>query len=117
MALGPEPSLLRDSAIRNTLALGFVQNLAAVATLRIEGRVGNLAGNFHQLAQHRPLADNLSVGADIRRPRCFLRQFGQVGQSTGIFQVTCPLEKLRQGDHIQGLTFAARRSTAPKISR
>jgi hypothetical protein len=97
--LGPLLGDLED------LALGLVEQLAALAPLGLKALIGDLGAHLDQLAQHRVLAHDVRIGADVGGARGVLRQGADVGEAAGILQQGAPLQLLGDGHHVEGLAF------------
>ena len=64
--------------------LGFVQQLARLPALRIEGGLGNLVSHGDKLAQHGALAHDLRIAPDVGSRRRVVRQCVEVTQPAGL---------------------------------
>jgi hypothetical protein len=82
------------------LALGLVEDLRHRSALRIERRGGDLVARRHQLSQHRALAHDLGVAADVGGARHALRQGVEVGQPAAFLGLAQALQLLEHGDHV-----------------
>ncbi len=82
------------------LALGLVEDLRDRPALRVEGVGGDLVARRDQLAQHRALAHDLGIAADVGRARHALRQRIQVDQAAALVGLAEALQLLEDGDHV-----------------
>jgi hypothetical protein len=62
-----------------------------------------------ELAQHRALADDVSVGADVGGARRVLGQHRQVTQATDIIQNPVARQMLGDGDRVERLAAVSQR--------
>ena len=96
-ALARARSLLADA---KDLALGVVEDLRHRPALRIEGAGRDLVARGDELPQHRSLANDLGVAADVGRARHALRQRIEVHQAADVFGLAEPLQLLEDGDDV-----------------
>ena len=68
--------------------------------LRVEGAGGDLVAGGDQLAQHRALAHDLGVAAQVGRARHALRQRVQVDEAAAFLGLAEALQLLEHGDHV-----------------
>ena len=73
------------------------------ATLRVESVGGNFVAGRDQLAQHRTLAHDLGIPADVACTGHILGQRVQVGQTTHLFRLAHALKVLKHGDDVRRL--------------
>ncbi|MNS60687.1 hypothetical protein D3C72_936950 [compost metagenome] len=88
---------------RKNLGFCLIKQFAHLAALRRESGRGNVVRHGDQLAQHRALAHDFRVAADIGRARRVLRQGVQVGQPTHLLGLAGNLEHFIHGDHVRRL--------------
>jgi hypothetical protein len=84
-------------------ALGVVEDLRDRTALRIECARRDLVARLDELAQHRALANDLGVAADVRRARHALRQRVEVDEAAAVVGLAEPLQLLEDGDDVGGL--------------
>ena len=99
-ALEALPRLRAFFADAKDLAFGLVEYLRDRTALRIEGTGRDLVAGRHQFAQHRALAHDLGVAADVGCARHALRQRVQVGEAAALFGLAQALQLLEDGDHV-----------------
>src|SRR5690606_3526977 len=78
--------------------LGEVDELLHRAAFRIVGARRDVAADLDELPQHRMLADDLRVRANIRRARRLLDQAREIVEAAGGLQLALPRENLADGD-------------------
>ena len=88
-------------------AFGVVEQIGHSAALGTERRIRDLGAGPDQVAEHRALADDLRVRDDVRGAGGVLGELGEVGEATGRFELTVPVEPLGDGDGIAWLTVLA----------
>src|SRR5690606_1407426 len=80
-----------------------VDELLDRAPLRIVSARGDIAADLDQLPEHRPLADDPRVRADIRRTRRLLDELREIVEAAGRFELALPGERLADGDRVRRL--------------
>ena len=90
-------ALLADA---KDLALGVVEDLRDRPALRIERAGRDLVARGDELAQHRALANDLGVAADVGRARHALRERVEVDQAAAVVGLAEPLQLLEDRDHV-----------------
>ena len=103
-----KPCLEREHA-----ALGFVEDLADRAALRIERVGGDLVAGLDQLAQDCALADDLGVAPQVGGAGYRLRQRVQVGDAAALLRLAVALQLLVDGDHVGRLARADQLADRP----
>ena len=98
------PTLLGDL---EDAPLGLVDELGGRPAFAAVGARGDLAADADQLPQQRTLADDVRVGADVRRGRRVAREARQIGEPAGFLGFALGGEVLGQRDGVA--RFAARR--------
>ena len=101
----PAPPRSARSKMRRYRVVEQVERRAALGAKR---RVRDLGAGPDQLAEHRPLADDLRVRGDVRGARRVLGELGEVGESTRGFELPVPVEPLRYGDRVARLPHFAK---------
>src|SRR5690606_13750430 len=87
------------------LLLGAGQQLGAVAAFRLEAVVDDLGADLDQLPQHRLVAHDLGVGADVGGRRRGRGQLDQVGAAADLLRIALRVEPLAQGHRVERLAL------------
>ncbi len=85
-------------------ALGFIDDFARFAPFRLERRADDEIARGDELAQHRALAHDVRIGANVGGGGRIARQRSQVGQAANLIQKPVALQMSGQGDGIAGLS-------------
>jgi hypothetical protein len=85
---------------RKHLRFGFVQQLPDFLALWVECVGGDFVGDGNQPAQHRAIAHDFRIAADIGRAWRVLRQRVQVSQTADVFRLARRAERFVHRDHI-----------------
>ena len=84
-------------------ALGVVDDFARLAAFRFERADDDLVARCNELAQHRTLAHDVGIGADVGGSRRIARERTQVGEPSDLVEHAENLEMARQGHGIARL--------------
>ena len=93
-------------------ALGFVEDLFGIASRRVQCTGGDLVTRRDQPAQHRALAHDLGIAANIGRRRRVLRQRAEVGKPArivGLVRIAQRLEHRHRVGRLAGVDESADR--------
>ena len=102
---GNETDLAARSALRDLEHRAFrvVDDFARFAPLGLECAADDQIAGGDELPQHRALADDVGIGADVGRRRRVARERAQIGQPADLIEQPLALEVPGQRDGIAGL--------------
>ncbi len=82
--------------------LSQVQQFVAVAPLGIEAGFSDFVRHGDHIAHNRTFAHDIGISADVRRTWRIFGQFCQIGKTADAIQLTLTLQRLGEGDQIDG---------------
>ena len=97
--------------------LGAIDDLGCRPPFRRVSAGRDVAADLDELAQHRVVADDAPVGANVGRARRVLDEAREIRQPAGRLELPEALQVLADGDGIGRLVALDERGDRPKISR